>query len=399
MKLPPLVPVSEVRTLLESILGRPETISLPLDEASRKTLANPIVADRDGPPYDRVMMDGYALRATDSKLGGFELGGTSVAGSARAKLGDEPGAAVEVMTGAILPVGADAVVPYEWTVREGSRIKLLEEFTIEKEQFVHLQGSDYKNGDVLSEEGTSIGPVETAIAATCGHLTVEVSRPPKIAILSTGDELVPVSETPMEHQVRQSNASAMQSTLALAGFPPVYSSHLSDEAKTQAERLSECIFSHEITILSGGVSKGTRDWIPGALDDCAKRLFHGVAQSPGKPFGVWTMENRTIFALPGNPVSTLAGTTRWVVPFLQAKVSGIWPTPRKILPLENFENRTEMTRLQPVRLVEDTRAQPVRIRNSGDFANLVATSGLLEIPPKSDGIEPSTPLPYFPWTP
>ena len=187
MKLTPLVPVSEVQTLLESILGRPETISLPLDEAAGKNLAKPIAADRDGPPYDRVMMDGYALRATDSKLGGFELGGTSVAGSAPAKLGHELGAAVEVMTGAILPVGADAVVPYEWTVREGSRIKLLEEFTVERDQFIHFQGSDYKNGDVLSEEGTSIGPVETAIAATCGHLTVEVSRPPKIAILSTGD--------------------------------------------------------------------------------------------------------------------------------------------------------------------------------------------------------------------
>ncbi|MEK9634585.1 MAG: molybdopterin molybdenumtransferase MoeA, partial [Opitutae bacterium] len=201
MKLPPLVPVSEVRALLESILVRPETICLPLDEAAGKILAKPIAADRDGPPYDRVMMDGYALRATDSKLGGFELGGTSVAGSAPAKLGHELGAAVEVMTGAILPAGADAVVPYEWTVREGSRIKLLEEFTVEKDQFIHFLGSDYKNGDVLSEEGTSIGPVETAIAATCGHLTVEVSRSPKIAILSTGDELVPVSETPKEHQI------------------------------------------------------------------------------------------------------------------------------------------------------------------------------------------------------
>ena len=132
MKLPPLVPVSEVRALLESILVRPETICLPLDEAAGKILAKPIAADRDGPPYDRVMMDGYALRATDSKLGGFELGGTSVAGSAQAKLRHEPGAAVEVMTGAILPVGANAVVPYEWTVREGSRIKLLEEFTVER---------------------------------------------------------------------------------------------------------------------------------------------------------------------------------------------------------------------------------------------------------------------------
>ena len=398
MNYPPLVPVSEVRALLESILVSPETVSIPLDEASGKTLAEPITADRDGPPYDRVMMDGYALRAKDSKYGDFELDGTSVAGSALAKLGDEPGVAVEVMTGAILPIGADAVVPYEWTVREGSRIKLLEGFAVEQDQFIHFQGSDYKDGDVLTEEGTSIGPVETAIAATCGQLTVKVSRPPKIAILSTGDELVPISETPKEHQLRQSNASAIQSTLTLAGFPPAYSSHLSDEAKTEAERLTECISAHEITIISGGVSKGTRDWIPGALDHCTKRLFHGVAQSPGKPFGVWTEGSRTIFALPGNPVSTIVGATRWVVPFLQARTSGIWPTPRKILPPDNVENRTEMTRLHPVRLIEGNKAEPVKIRNSGDFANLVATNGILEIPPNSVKIEPSTPLPYFPWT-
>jgi molybdopterin molybdotransferase len=399
VKRPPLVPVSEVRALLESIIVRPKTVSIPLEEAAGKTLAVPIMADRDGPPYDRIMMDGYALRATDSKRGGFELAGTSVAGSTLAKLGDKPGVAVEVMTGAILPVGADAVVPYEWTVRDGSRIKLLEGFAVEQDQFIHFQGSDYKNGDVLAQSGTAIGPVETAIAATCGHATVKISSPPKIAILSTGDELVPISETPKAHQLRQSNASSVESALVLAGFPAEYSSHLTDEKEAESARLAECISSHEIIVISGGVSKGTRDWIPEALDDCAEMLFHGVAQSPGKPFGVWTIGNRVIFALPGNPVSTIVGTTRWVVPFLKARASGSWPKPPNAFPTGNIENPGEMTRLQPVRLVEGNKAESVKIRNSGDFANLVATNGILEIPPNVEKIEPSTPLPFFPWTP
>ena len=130
MKPPPLITVSEAQTLLESIIGHTESISIPLNEAAGKTLTEPITADRDGPPYNRVMMDGYALRAKDANPLGFELTGKSVAGSTLAKLGDQPGDAVEVMTGAILPAGADAVVPYEWTMREGSRIKMLEGFSL-----------------------------------------------------------------------------------------------------------------------------------------------------------------------------------------------------------------------------------------------------------------------------
>ena len=232
MKPPPLLSVPEIRDLLESILPSPEIISVPLDESAGRTLAEPVRADRDGPPYDRVMMDGYALRAGDANPLGFRLSGKSVAGSARAELGDEPGEAVEVMTGAILPTGADAVVPYEWTEREGSSVRLLEDLRIETDQFIHFQGSDYASGDVLAEAGARLGPVETAIAATCGCSAIRVSKSPEIAVLSTGDELVAVSETPEAHQLRQSNASAVGSSLALAGFPPAYSSHLSDEAET-----------------------------------------------------------------------------------------------------------------------------------------------------------------------
>jgi molybdopterin molybdotransferase len=394
-----LISVPEVQGLLESIVSRAETISVPLNEAIGRTLGEDITADRDGPPYDRVMMDGYALRAKDADAGGFEVTGKSVAGTALASLEDEPGVAVEVMTGTTVPSGADAIVPYEWTKREGSRITLIEGFAIEPNQFIHFQGSDYKSGEVLVREGTIIGPVETSIAATCGHGTVEISGTPRIAILSTGDELVPISETPKAHQLRQSNGSAIESILALSGFPAKYSSHLSDEVETEAERLSACISAHEITVISGGVSKGTRDWIPGALDNCAERLFHGVAQSPGKPFGVWTDGKRAIFALPGNPVSTIVGAIRWVIPFLQARTSGNWPSARAVSFSESMENSGKMTRFQPVRLLDGNRAKAVRIRNSGDFANLVTTDGFLEIPPHTGKIEPSTPLPYFPWIP
>ena len=394
-----LVSVPEVQGLLESIVTQAETISVPLNGAAGRTLGEAITADRDGPPYDRVMMDGYALRAKDASLGRFEVSGKSVAGTPRATLEIEPGAAVEVMTGAIVPFGSDAIVPYEWTKREGSRITLLEEFTIEPDQFIHFKGSDYKSGEVLAGEGTIIGPVETTIAATCGCETLKVCKTPRMAILSTGDELVPIADTPKAHQLRQSNASAIESALSLAGFPAKYSSHLIDEAKMEAERLATCISAHEITVISGGVSKGTRDWIPGALDKCADRLFHGVAQSPGKPLGVWTNGNRTIFALPGNPVSTMVGAIRWVIPFLQAKASGHWPSARVVSFSGGMENTGEMTRFQPARLLNGNRAEAVRIRNSGDFANLVATDGFLEIPPHTGKIEPSTPLPYFPWIP
>ena len=206
----------------------------------------------------------------------------------------------------------------------GLAIKLLEEFTVERISS-SISKDRITRTSVLSKKDLQSARWKRPLRLRT--LTVEVSRPRKSPSSQRETSWSPFRD-PEGTSDTTIKRGAIQSTLALA-VPPVYSSHLSDEAKTEADRLSECIFSHEITILSGGYRKERETGFP-RPSTIAPKAFHGVAQSPGKPFGVWTTENRTIFALPGSPVSTLVGAT--VGSFLFAgQVSGLATPENRLL--------------------------------------------------------------------
>jgi len=385
---------------LETLIARTPLLPVErcrIEAAAGRVLRREIRADRDVPAYDRVMMDGYALRACE--LGAnreFRVACSAPAGSPAVTLPESPGACAEVMTGAPLPLGADCIVPVEETTRDGELVHIARSFEAVPRRFVHEAGSDAREGDLLLESGVLLGSREIGVAASCGAAWLEVSRMPQITVFSTGDELVAVDETPATHQIRQSNAHAIRCALERAGHPPVHVGVVADDPDAARHVLCERLAASDFVVLTGAVSKGARDFIPGMLDSLGcTRVFHGVAQRPGKPAGCWIgPTGQVIMALPGNPVSALTGLHAFVLPSL-AVASGLpLPKPRLVVPAERMDGLPGMTQHLPVMLGADGRVQAAPTGNSGDFIGLLKSDGFVTLPPRG-GV--SVALPFIPW--
>ncbi len=395
-----LITPEEADALLRKIVRPARAVDFPLAETYGLTLREPIVADRDLPPYDRVMMDGYALRHTDG-TNPLKVQAKQLAGEPPLTLSGEPGYAIEVMTGSMLPHGADCVVPYEATQREGEHIKMLPGEAYQPGQYIHRKGLDCAAGRVQVEPGARLGPVEIAMAASCGYACLRVSQPPRVSVFSTGDELVPIEAQPAAHQVRRSNGQAMTSALAAWGYRGSELGHLSDEVEKSRLLLDTAISQSDVVVLSGGVSMGALDWIPEALDRLGTRLFHGVSQRPGKPMGAWTTDGGCmVFALPGNPVSSLVGVYRYVLPYLRARSGVAYDLAVRQLPLaEPWQPLSDKTLYLPVTLNSQGEAVPKPTRNSGDFAGLLGTTGFVVLDKGEDMVEAGTKVLFVPWNP
>ncbi|HEX8656487.1 MAG TPA: molybdopterin molybdotransferase MoeA, partial [Hymenobacter sp.] len=256
----------------------PETVPLP--QAAGRVLASTIVADRDFPPFDRVAMDGIAV-AHAAWAGGqteFAIEHTQYAGAPAQPL-QNAHAAVEVMTGAVLPPGTDVVIRYEDIHLEDNRARIQIPAPAAPGVNVHLQAADRRRGDVLLRPGTCLGPAELAVAATVGAAELRVVRPPRIAVVSTGDELVAPNEVPLPHQIRRSNAYALHALFGQAGAE-VSLFHLPDERAALRRGLVNILDAgFDAVVLSGAVSKGRADHLPGLLRELeVSEIFHGVDQ-------------------------------------------------------------------------------------------------------------------------
>ena len=373
--------------------------SLPLAQSAGAILREEIHAERDHPPFDRVAMDGIAVDSTAAcGRHDFEIEGTQAAGGAPLQLKSGAGC-LEVMTGAMLPGGCDAVVPFELISISGDTATL-EEPAIEAWQNVHRRGSDARQGSLLLKPGTRLNAPEVAIAAGAGRARVQVSVQPMVLVISTGDELVEPGEPILPHQVRRSNAYGVAAALRRQGFTRVADDHLRDDAGQMLARLQQHLTTHDVLILSGGVSMGRFDLVPRVLTELGVReVFHKVEQRPGKPlwFGV-TEAGKMVFGLPGNPVSTLVCLSRYVVPALNAAMGESALESRRIALKTSRTVTNRLTQFLPVRLETDadgrTWAVPRPTNGSGDFTALAGTDGFVELPP-GPGICPAgavTPL-------
>ncbi len=296
-----------------------------LAEAVGKVLREPIYADRDFPPYHRVTMDGIAIRFETYQAGEdtFKIEGTQLAGALPQKLSN-PDGCLEVMTGAILPHNTDTVIRYEDITiieRRGIRYAHILEAPKMRRQNVHQQGSDRRAADLLIPAGALLSPAEIAVAATIGKTSLQVTQVPRVAIISTGDELVDVAQTPLPHQIRKSNSYMLQAALREQGIIGELF-HLVDDKALLLQELQKLLEQYEVLVLSGGVSKGKADFIPEVLRELGvQQLFHEVAQRPGKPF--WFGKHASgpvVFALPGNPVSTFVCYYKYLQPWLRASL-------------------------------------------------------------------------------
>ena len=362
--------------------------SLPLAQCAGAVLRENIYAERDQPPFNRVAMDGVALASHAVAAGrrSFRIQATQAAGDPPLSLGAAQ-ECIEVMTGAVLPGGCDCVVPLEeLTVTAGDAL-LSRDARTEAWRNVHRRGSDSRQGTLLLAAGVKLRAPEVAIAASAGMARIRVSSQPMLAVISTGNELVEPGEPVLAHQIRRSNAYAVVSALREHGFQRVADDHIHDDADELRERLKFHLDTHDVLVLSGGVSTGRFDLVPKVLEELGVRtVFHTVAQRPGKPlwFGM-SASGTAVFGLPGNPVSTLVCFTRYVLPALLGSLGhNAAPTERIALGAP-VSVTAPLTHFLPVRLEQDdwgrAWAIPAPTNGSGDVTALAGTDGFVELPP------------------
>lgn len=382
---------AQAEQLIGQHLPRLPIESLPLAQCYGAVLQESIYAERDQPPFDRVMMDGIALDSADARDGTRRLSiqATQAAGDPPLSLARRA-SCIEVMTGAVLPTGCDAVVPFEQISVAGGEAELAHGTSVERWQHVHRRASDTREGALLLAAGTRLGAPEVAVAASAGMARVRVSHQPAVAVLSTGNELVEPGEPVLPHQIHRSNVYGVIAALRCHGFQRVADDHVRDEEDALKSRLKFHLETHDVLILSGGVSAGRFDLVPRALAALgARQVFHHVAQRPGRPlwFGVGPAGS-PVFALPGNPVSTLVCIARYVIPALFAAMGQAPPRPETIALGAPATISAKLTFFTPVRLEGDaagrTWAVPRATNTSGDFTSLVGTDGFVELPPGSN---------------
>jgi molybdopterin molybdotransferase len=380
-----MITVTEAYQLVLANKMRLKSTEVPLTEALGRVLDENIQADRPFPPFNRVTMDGIAISFNTFSTGTRDFPIEKVQAA-----GDEPywllneGYCVEVMTGAILPEQTDVVIRVEdITISEGmAKVNIHQ---VERFQNIHLCGSDKPAGTVLLKKGVLLGPVELSVAASVGKSTLKVLQYPKTMIVSTGDELVPVSEIPASHQIRISNSYAIFSFLKKWGIPAEMI-HLPDNEEHVQHKIKELLDQFELIILSGGVSAGKFDYIPKALKEAGiQSFFHKVSQRPGKPFFFGSNENTRVFALPGNPVSTLLCVVRYLIPWLKESLGLAHAIQPKVKLLKSIVFNAPLTFFVPVKLTANPEttileAYPLPGNGSGDFANLLDADGFIELP-------------------
>jgi molybdopterin molybdotransferase len=362
--------------------------SLPLRQCVGGTLRENIYAERDTPPYDRVAMDGIAVDSESLRRGlrRFQIQATQGAGSPALKLAHAE-SAIEVMTGSVLPHACDCVIPVEQYDVAAGIVTLNSAVTATAYHNVHRRGSDSRQGRLLLESGTLLRAPEIAVAASAGMARVRVSSQPAVMVISTGDELIEPGDPIGDHQVRRSNAYAVAATLRNRGFGRIGDDHVLDDEDMLRERLTLHLTTHEVIILSGGVSMGKFDLVPKVLMQLGvEEVFHKIAQRPGQPmwFGIGP-QGQAVFGLPGNPVSTLVCLIRYVIPAI-AEAMGTRQEPRERLALAapvTFHHG--FTYFLPIAIEHDDWgrpwANPRPTNGSGDFLSLAGTDGFIELPP------------------
>jgi molybdopterin molybdotransferase len=362
--------------------------SLPLTQCVGGTLRENIYAERDHPPFDRVTMDGIAVDSESLRRGvrHFRIQATQSAGSPALKLtrGED---AIEVMTGAILPRASDCVIPIEqYDVSDG--VASLKSTVVSTPYHnVHRRGSDSRQGTLLLETGTLLRAPEIAVAASAGMARVRVSSQPAVMIVSTGDELIEPGDPIADYQVRRSNAYAVAATLRRRGFGRIGDDHVPDDEELLRERLALHLTTHEVVILSGGVSMGRFDLVPKVLTQLGvQQVFHNIAQRPGKPmwFGIGP-QGQAVFGLPGNPVSTLVCLIRYVIPAIAEAMGTRRMVPERLALAAPVTFQPPLAYFLPVVVEHDDWgrpwANPRPPNGSGDFLSLAGTDGFVELPP------------------
>ena len=380
-----MIPVDEAVRILADAVEPGGPVEVPLEHAHGLALAEEVLADRDVPPTDRSAMDGYAVRAADVRdaRATLRLVGEVRAGATAAGLRVGAGQAVRVFTGAGVPAGADAVVMVERTEEAAGAVEV--RGRVEPGDNVRARASDCRRGAIVVEAGTPIRAAEVAALAAVGCVRVRVHRPPVVHLVSTGDELVPPREAPLEHQIRESNGPMLAALLGEMGIAARILGRAGDRPAELARTLGVGLGA-DLLLVSGGVSVGAYDFVARTLAAAgARTLFHGVAMRPGKPVLAARRGSTRIVGLPGNPLSAFVGFVVLVAPALR-KMLGYrrWGTPEveAVLraPLKAGAGRESFYLGRIEWHAGRFEAELAPSSGSGDVLALARANGLLRVP-------------------
>ena len=355
---------------------------IPFIKSVGRVLKEDILADRDFPPFNRVSMDGIALDYTSFKNGerAFFIEGIQPAGSPQISLSNNKNC-IEVMTGAVLPANTNVVIRYEDVLIEHGIAKIqIEE--VSYFQNIHEKGKDRKEGDILIQKNKRIAASEIGVLATVGSSKVMVAKQPKVMIISTGDELVGVNETPLDHQIRMSNVYTLVSLLDRLHVSSK-TDHISDDKPILKKKIKEYLKEFDVLLFSGAVSKGKFDFLPEVFKELGvEKLFHKVSQRPGKPFWFGQKKACKLFAFPGNPISTFANCLAYFYPWY-FKSLGVNTTEETAILTENVSFKPNLTYFLQVKLTHKNGhllATPIKGNGSGDLASLVNSDAFIQLP-------------------
>ncbi len=393
-----MIHVSDVRTILKANSLQVGNERVPIDSSLGRILAEPIMAQRAMPPFDRVAMDGIAIAAQSYQRGvrTFRREAQQFAGQPTATRSTQYDTCIETSTGAACPFNCDATIPYEWLEEQDGCFRV----RVEKEVYaglnIHKKGSDLAKGAIILPVGSTIGAAELTVLASEGYAEVRVKSLPRVALISTGDELVPVEQTPLPHQIRQSNPYSISALLAPLRITPDRF-HLADDRIALSKWVKNHQKVYDVMVFTGGVSMGKRDYLPGVLiENGIKQLFHKVRQRPGKP--LWFGRGECfVFGLPGNPVSSFVSTVVYLRPWLFQAMQGHWPLPAQAVLATSLQHPQSLTLFKGVTLSNENGtllASAIHGNGSGDYSSLINVDGFIELEEALTSSEQGTVVPY-----
>jgi molybdopterin molybdotransferase len=380
----------------------PPAEAVPLDQALGRVLAEPLLADRDQPPFDRVTRDGFAVRAADvARAAELAVIGELPPGR-EPTVTVGPQQCVEIMTGAALPPGADAVVMVEYTRRVDAARVLIERPASVGENVV-ARGSELQARAMALPARRRVDPSAVALAAALGLARPRVFARPRVVVVATGDELVPVEQEPRPTQIRDSNRHSLCAQVERAGGFALPAPIAGDDPATLRAVIEGALVDADLLLLSGGVSMGKYDYVEGALASLGGRIvFDGVAIRPGRPLVFGRIGEIPFFGLPGNPLSTMVTFELFVRPALDL-LAGADAAPLRYgwAPLaEPFSQRAlPLTALVPARLegeAESTAVRPLPSQGSGDLASMARADCLMVVAPGTTELAAGAPVPVLP---
>lgn len=374
-----LIGVAEAIKIIDAAPVSPRIERVKLAAAQGRRLAAEVRADRDAPPLDKSQMDGYAVRSADVTAEAAQL--RFVGEIAAGQVPGEPlraGQTIAIMTGAPLPPGTDAVIPVEFSEKSDGGTVVFKAPAIPA-KYIAKRGSEYRAGDLLLRRSTQLNAPQLALAAAVGAAEVSVFARPQVAILSTGDELVPLDQSPAVGQIRNSNSIMLEALVRRLGCDVTDLGIVRDDRDLIRRRIDDAMARCDALLVTGGMSMGEHDYVPRILRELGlELLISKVRIKPGKPFVFGMKAGRFVFGLPGNPVSGFACTLRMCSRLLIRLGGGIPRDSLRTAPLAApLDVNGSREFYQPAAFDPDGKIRPLPWKSSADVYTLCMADALL----------------------